>query len=223
MKLYTDTDLLNYLLNDTVLQKLSNYRGDEKFASHNWLLAIPAKRMIYNDVYGHLFGGDRKKVLDIGGGFCGLSRELFSEHDYTLIDTMNHDEQKMVETLLNEYGERLIQKDWLEFEPKSQYNFIIANDVFPNVDQRLELFIKKFRPFGDIILILTAYNNRFYKVKRIDADEIFTIQSLDIETIQFILKKIVGTELFQVSITNETGGSIFSNGRFVYKIIIPRL
>ena len=52
---------------------------------------------------------------------------------------------------------------------------IIANDIFPNVDQRLGMYIEKYLPYcREMRISLTFYNtSRFYSVKRIDADEIF--------------------------------------------------
>ena len=64
-----------------------------------------------------------------------------------------------------EVGRRFIsRRDWLSFNATGQFDVIIANDVFPNVDQRLVLFIEKFLPATqEIRLSLTYYNElRFY-------------------------------------------------------------
>src|SRR5262249_9598958 len=61
------------------------------------------------------------------------------------------------------------------------WDLVIANDLFPNVDQRLTLFLERFLPKAcEVRLSLTYYNSsRFYRVKRIDADEALCMLAWD--------------------------------------------
>ena len=85
---YSKQDLENYLKDDWILREIKKYPEDDIFMSQKWLFDIPAKRMIYADVYGDLLKTKGKKILDIAGGFCGFSRKLLTNHDYTLVDIM---------------------------------------------------------------------------------------------------------------------------------------
>ena len=219
MNPYTKKDLDKYLKNDWVFKKLENYPKDKTFTSHKWLLDIPAKRLIYEDVYGELFQSKNKKIIDIGGGFCGLSRELVKNHRYTLVDILTHENHGRIKKIESEVGKFWVDSDWSDFKLKGKYDIIIANDIFPNVDQRLEKFIKKFKPHTKkIVLTLTCYEEeRFYKVKRIDADEIFTIKPWTSSITSFILKETLGSKAPVLRKTDNQ--SIFKNGRIVYKVI----
>lgn len=100
---------------------------------------------------------------------------------------------------------------------------VIANDLFPNVDQRLALFIDKLLPYcKEMRLLLTYYNSpRFYKVKRVDGNEIFYIQAWEgFQTKRFL-------EKYAERITNpdldgllENRPSIFPNGRLVCYVVL---
>lgn len=219
MKLYTKKDLGKYLENDWILKEINKYPKDDIFVSQKWLKEIPAKRMIYADVYGELLKTKGKKILDVGGSFCGLSRILVKNHDYTLIDIMAHESQERIKKVESEIGKFWVDSDWLDFEIKTNYDLIIANDIFPNVDQRLGKFIKKFIPYAkSIIITLTCYEeDRFYKVKRIDADEIFTIQPWTSSITSLVLTEALGQ---QVPVLEKTRESVFKNGRIVYKVIL---
>lgn len=214
MKIYTKKDLDEYLKNDYILEKLKSYKEFDDFTSQQWLLDMPAKRMIYHDIYGDLLAKKNKKILDVGGGFCGLSKILMENHKYTLVDTMVHDDHDKIRATESQGDPFWANIDWYEFEPTGEYDYIIANDLFPNVDQRLNLFIKKFKPFAKkMIMTLTYYDNdRFYKVKRLDADEVLTIQPWN----SAITSMMLGERLPDAS--GEL--PLFNNGRYVYKKIL---
>lgn len=227
MKRYTPFDLEKYLKSDVLLEKLKKYPNDAEFTSHKWLLDIPAKRLIYQDVYGeflksknNLPAGKARKILDIGGGFCGLSRELIKNHKYTLVDILTHENHERIKKIESEIGKFWVNSDWSDFKPQGKYDIIIANDIFPNVDQRLEKFIKKFKPHTKkMVLTLTCYDlDKSYQVKRIDADEVFTIKPWTSSITSLVLKETFGKG---APVSKKTGNqSIFKNGRSVYKIII---
>ena len=76
----------------------------------------------------------------------------------------------------------LFQTDWFNFDPKDiRYDTVVSNDLFPNVDQRLDEFIEKYIAHArEIRLSLTYYNVRkTYQVKRVDGDEVVFYPTLE--------------------------------------------
>lgn len=221
---YSDADLQAYLQNDVVLQQLQNLAEYKTFATHEWLLSIPAKRLIYQDVYGELLNTKGKSILDIGGGFSGLTTVLSANHDYTLVDIMAHNHEEM-NKLAKDLHMEWVKEDWFNFVPTKQYDYIIANDLFPNVDQRLVAFIKKFKPFaGTLVATLTCYeSDRFYVTKRVDADEVLTVKPWNWGMTRYGLTEALpelASLLPEKFSKTETEAPLFANGRDVYKVVI---
>jgi len=207
--IFTKKELDKYILEGDIIGSLL-YDNDNMFTSHKWLVNSLPKRAIYNILYGDLLESKTsKKILDIGGGFCSLTNILVEKHDYYLLDIMAHDET-------NDLGDFLIKESWYDFKP-DEYDIVISNDLFPNVDQRLELFLKKYIPLTkEIRISLTYYNTpRFYTTKRVDADEIFCQLAYDGCQVKNILEKFFD-ENFEDLLLNPP--SLFSNGRYI-KII----
>lgn len=70
--------------------------------------------------------------------------------------------------------------DWYDhIPPACGYDIIIANDIFPNVDQRLELFLEKYLPrCREMRLSLTYFDApKWYRAKRVDGDEVLTMKA----------------------------------------------
>ena len=219
--IFTKEKLEKYILDGDVLCNLLNeYNDDKMFTSHKWLLESLPKRAIYSEIYGDLLNlKETKKILDVGGGFCSLSKILINNHNYHLLDIMAHDDHNLIRNMERDLNKDFwINKDWYEFDLEN-YDIIIANDIFPNVDQRLELFLKKCIPTTkEIRMSLTYYNiPKFYITKRIDADEIFCQLAYNGEQIKNILNKY-SNENFEVLLENST--SIFKNGRQIFIITI---
>ena len=105
--------------------------------------------------------------------------------------------------------------------PDENYDIIIANDIFPDVDQRLELFIEKMLPnCGELRLVLTYYNTpKFYLTKRTDDTELMTFLSWDGEIMGLKLKKyldrIENTSSAELDDMKSNFSSIYRNGRQV--------
>jgi len=170
--------------------------------SHIWLKESLPKRIIYYELYSDFILNGNKKILDIGGGYCGITKTLALENDYTLLDICNSD------IAINH-----IQKDWYDIKnTKESYDVIIANDIFPNVDQRLEMFLYYFLPkCKEMRLSLTYYDNyKFYKTKRIDGDEIFHQLEWNSEQTEKVMKK------YKKDIKLPYDKSVFPNGRQIY-------
>jgi hypothetical protein len=200
MLIFTPSHLADYLAHDRILGMVnaaSEPRDSEFFVTHRWLLESQPKRMIYDHVYGDLFAEDVrvKTILDVGGGFTALTRILVRRHIYKTLDLMAHDSAlaaRQQELALKK--DFFIHNDWYEFQPSTAYDMIIANDLFPNVDQRLEIFLNQYLPYcREMRLTLTFYNTmRWYKVNRADANEVFHMLAWDGAQLTRILNKFSG-------------------------------
>lgn len=203
--IFTDKEVKDYMDKDDIISKLLD-NDNNTFTSHKWLLDSPPKRAIYDNLYGDLLKtNSSKRILDVGGGFCSLSKILIEHHDYHLLDIMAHDND------VDDLGDFLIKEDWYKFVP-DKYDIVIANDLFPNVDQRLELFLEKYLPMTkEIRMSLTYYNTpKFYTTKRIDADEIFCQLAYDGRQVKYILEKFFDGNFEELLLELP---SLFSNGR----------
>jgi hypothetical protein len=215
-----------YQKDDVILELLNAncQENDDSFVSHRWLVDSLPKRMIYWHLYGDLIqqATEPQRILDVGGGYCALSRLLVQKHDYTLLDIMAHDDQKEVEALEKGLKKSFwVNADWYQFEIEDPYDFIVANDLFPNVDQRLELFIEKFLPScREMRLSLTCYNYpRFYHVKRLDADEVLCLLAWDGIQVRRVLEKYVDhMEVPNLDVLADDRPSLFANKRQVYMV-----
>lgn len=171
---------------------------DKKFVSHRWLIESTPKRMIYDIMYEDLLSCDENKsVLDIGSGYCSLSKLLASRHQYEPVD-------------LQENG-----TDWYNFVIAKQYDLVIANDLFPNVDQRLELFLGKFLPHcKEMRLSLTYFNKpKWYTLKRADGDEVLTMLAWTGDQVRDVLQEYHNCTIMPSTFWDVP--SIFPNGRQV--------
>jgi hypothetical protein len=219
----TDSRLLNtYMEHDSLLEVLKETAqgDDEKFTSHKWLMESPPKRMLYFYMYGGFPISHRKSsILDVGGGYCSYTRKLLEIADYKLLDVMTHDDHEMFEDTVKAIGQDFwINSDWGDYVPDREYDLIIANDLFPNVDQRLDGFLRKYLPHcRELRMSLTFYNTpKWYKVKRLNGDEIFTQLAWNggqvRETLQRYQQSFVIVPHWELFDSME---SVFPNGRQV--------
>lgn len=228
MKLYSSEILKTYLEKDDLLEVISAFResSDEVLTCQKWLLGSSPKRMIFWDLYGDFLqdGAIPKRILDIGGGLTSLTRLMVQKHHYELVDVMAHDSPEDVDRMLKSVGASIWrEKDWWAFEPKGVYDVVVANDLFPNVDQRLDLFISRMLTCArEIRLSLTFYPEpRFYSVKRVEADELMCLLAWDHLQLGAVLEKykhrILGAETLPIS---NFPASLFPNGRQVASVTI---
>jgi hypothetical protein len=176
--------LEQYRRDDRIVRLLASdsLAVDEALTSQRWLRETPAKRLIYDLLYGDLLDGAGRHILDVGGGLSALTRRLASRHRYELVDLMAHDPPERLAALRASLGSAVIHdRDWWECRFAGPYDVVVANDLFPNADQRLGLFLERVLPIArEVRLSLTFYNNpRFYVTKRVDADEIFCVLAWD--------------------------------------------
>jgi hypothetical protein len=217
-------DLDAYLKTDRLAPLLREWEraGDEAFTIQRWLRETPAKRMIFDEMYGDLlFGNDQHlRVLDVGGGVSALTRLLARRHDYHLIDIFAHESASLMSSLREEIGYIFwTEGDWYSSWPDGLFDIIIANDLFPNADQRLGAFVERaLSKCAQLRISLTFYNDlKFYITRRIDAEEILCVQGYNGEQTAAVLSRFVDRidmpvldELLRVD-----RRSLYQNGRQV--------
>lgn len=182
-----------------------------------WLETTPAKRMVFKELYGDIILGNQstRRVLDIGGSVSTLTPTLLQKCNYTTIDILAHETEKQVSFCREFLGKKLWQDDWYRYDYSTGHDLIIANDIFPNVDQRLSLFLDKTLPSTkEIRLLLTVYEDRYYKVKRCDADEVLWMKAWSMENLVQVLEKykehIVN---YDSKVLNGKSGNLYPNKR----------
>lgn len=226
---FCQKELDKYKENDWIfrLMKGNVIFGEEKIRTNDWMESMENKRLIYSIVYGDFLKKEtKKKVLDIGGGYNSLTKVLAGNSDYTLLDFMAHGGEDFIKENCKRYNINWINSDWYNVEFDDQYDVIIANDVFPDVDQRIEMFIDKMLPrCKELRLVLTYYNTpRFYKAKRVDDSEVLTFLSWDGEITALKLMKykdrMIDTTEEELREMKSNRGSIFRNGRQVSYVVL---
>jgi hypothetical protein len=217
-------DLDTYLQADRIGSLLREWEraGDDAFTIHRWLRDTPSKRMIFDEMYGDLlFGrGERLRILDVGGGVSALTRLLARRHDYRLIDIFAHDDPSLMRSMRDEIGRVFwTEGDWYKVWPDGLFDVIIANDLFPNADQRLGAFLERaLARCAELRISLTFYNElKFYVARRVDAEEILYVQGYNGEQTAAVLSRFVDRiempaldELLRVD-----RQSLYQNGRQV--------
>ena len=211
LKIYSKSDWIkNIACNDDLFLKKNE-------GTNKWLIESPPKRMIFDLMYGDLIQQNFKKklkILDVGGGINLLQKYISKKHDLTVVDILSHDKKLASEEYCKYNKINLIQNDWYNFlSIKSDYDLIISNDLFPNVDQRLGLFIDITKAIGcRLRILLTYYNNKkFYEVKRIDGQEHMFIKPWSLDELSNLLlnKKVIDRK----SKLTKKEESLFANGR----------
>lgn len=228
MKTYTNSDLEKYLKNDWIIDLINCHINEREkdIRTNQWLINMDNKRMIYADVYGDLLRDkSTKKVLDVGGGYNSLTKLLSAHSQYTLLDFMAHGGADYLSEISKKYHIHWMKQDWCALEEIDNYDVVIANDIFPDVDQRMELFIEKMIPHcHELRLVVTYYNAPcYYTTKRVDDSEIMTFLSWDGEITGLKLQKYVSrsnASEHELEALKNNHDSIYRNGRQVSYVII---
>ena len=224
MRLLSGRDLEAYASNDWVGRLLEEERlpGDEVLTIHQWLAGDGAKRAIFAQLYGDLIIPDAgRRVLDVGGGVSAATRALARAGEYRVLDLLAHGGEELAASVAQARGrDVVIGGDWLRYaETTSEvYDVVVAADLFPNVDQRLALFIEKLLPrTRELRLSLTFYNSsRYYLCRRLDGDEVFCMLAWDGEQTASVMQRYRSAIIqpdFSLFSTSEP--SLFANGRQV--------
>lgn len=176
--------LEEYCRDDRIARLLASETRPEDGAlkSQLWLSQTPPRRLIYELLYGDLLDGAGRHILDVGGGLSALTRRLALRHRYQLVDLMVHDPPERVAAFRNSLGDAIIHdRDWWECSFAGPYDVVVANDLFPNADQRLSLFLERVLPIAREVRLSLTYHNtpRFYMTKRLDAEEVLCLLAWD--------------------------------------------
>lgn len=186
-----------------------------------WLRASVAKRMVFAALYGDILSSrGERRILDVGGGVSSLTPRLCEGCAYTLVDILSHGGREELRHWEKELDRKiLIEDDWYNaLDAELNYDVIVANDLFPNSDQRLELFLERALPLAsEICLSLTFYNHpRFYMSKRIDADEFLWLLAWTGRQTAFALERFADRIVApDFSVLEGDHNSVHSNGRHV--------
>lgn len=189
-----------------------------------WLRDTPAKRYAADLLYGDLLCRDGLAILDVGGGLTSVSRILAARHRVTLVDLMAHDGDERVARFRGAAPQlELVARDWFEASLEGPFDVAVAADIFPNVDQRLELFLERVLPVSrELRLSLTVYNQpRFYITRRVGAEEILSMLAWNGRTTQAALERFADRiEDADFPALHAGEDSVFVNGR---QVIMLRL
>ena len=220
MILISNDKIKNYLDKGDWVKKYLDNVVNNNFICDNWLIESLPKRYIFNLIYKDLLQHDSNmRVYDVGGGLTSFTNKLLNQNDYTLVDILAHGGE--IKDLKNNKS-NLIKDDWFDVDFKPS-EVVIANDLFPNVDQRINFFVEKLIPTTKCIrLTLTWYSAiNFYKTNRIEGDEILYMNSWLTEDIKMFLSKFSSRIInYKSSILDSIPNSVFLNNRNVCYIQI---
>jgi hypothetical protein len=199
---------------DTTTQKLKN--STRSFLSDKWMLENTNKISIYFELYKDLMGLP-KNIFDIAGGISEMTPMLSQRNNYFLVDPLTYVEHNDDFTkFLLDNRINLITEDWLDYlgDNITENDYIVSNDFFPNVDQRLQIFlaIAKQKQFNFRITLTWFSFNKFYKVKRIDCEESMIVSQYSDEILKTVLKDYVPISEIE-EVINSAKDTFFENKR----------
>ena len=147
-----------------------------------------------------------------------IQKVIAKNHDYTVIDILSHDNKGLCEDFYKMHKINFLNSDWsVCIKNLGKFDLVIANDLFPNVDQRLNEFLEVIHNIGNgFRILLTFYDNRSYFVKRIDADEVMCLKSWDLQNVKDSLINspfLVPKEI--LDLLNNASSTLFPNKRKV--------
>lgn len=213
-----------YLDGDPVARLSAQAKVTLPLTSQRWLDESAPKRLIYNALYADcLSPGGPASLLDVGGGLTLLTPLLASTRRYGLIDPLFHETAGSLSAIREASGGfEHFDSDWQTVDP-GRWDLIVANDLFPNVDQRLGMFLDWALPRArEVRLSLTFHNTpRWYALQRPGLEERLTMLAFDGARTRAALEpfasRIAGwtPDLFYGN-----DGSVFPNGR---QVVIVRL
>ncbi|GMQ83164.1 MAG: hypothetical protein BMS9Abin05_2651 [Rhodothermia bacterium] len=223
MKLVDARLVQRYVEHDSISALMDDLSGprEEALVCQKWLRDSAPKRFIFEKLYGDLLRDSvGLRVLDVGGGLTCFTRLLAERHKYHLIDLMAHADESIMRSLSTESrGPHIHVVDWYDFQPnEGGYDIVVANDLFPNVDQRLALFLDKILPIsGEVRLSLTYYPDpRFYVTRRVRGDEYLCMLAWDGETTAHALERFVEyLDEPELELMTRDSISVYPNGRQV--------
>lgn len=161
--------------------------------SNNWHLQSAWKRSLGTFVYADLLEGkSNRRVLEIGGGLSGITMALANANDFRLVELATHEGEQDYRKIEQHLGRSFVTVgDWHTLPPPEPQDVVIANDLFPNVDQRLEWFLDKYLPITkEMRLTLTYYENTAWQVRRISSGETLTVKPWGLREVTRVLDSV---------------------------------
>jgi hypothetical protein len=193
-----------------------------------WYLQSAWKRALGVLVYGDLLkDSEASRVLEIGGGLSGITLALANAHDYHLVDLATHEDEtdyrRVEEHLARPFA---VIGDWDSLSTPEIQDVIIATDLFPNVDQRLDGFLTKYLPCArEMRLTLTYYEHTAWQVRRVSSGETLTIKPWGLADVTRVLDELADEfgsydrgELVYV----DYEGTLFANRRNILFVRLGR-
>jgi hypothetical protein len=217
-----------YLRKDPVLGLLDSAAsaGGDQLVLDRWLRESPAKRCLVWQLYGDLLTTGGRSVHDVGGGISSLTEALARRNRYVLTDIGAHHRSEAVRRLRERNcGIEVRDDDWYAHRDGRDYDVTVACDLFPNVDQRLEEFLRySIEHCTELRLALTFYNEpRHYAARRVGGDEMFTIVAWNGARTWGALHRVLGRRVAAYRRMFSTCSvSAFPNGRQVTLVRIER-
>lgn len=198
-------------------------------AANEWLERMPWKRALAAALLGDLIrdGAPRRRVLEIGGGLSALTLLLAERHDYTLVEMASHEASEAYRAVEAATGLSFARiGEWSVTDIPGAADIVIANDIFPNVDQRLPEFVERFGAGGaELRLSLTYYEDIVFEVERVPSGERLFVKpwgAAEIERWVTTLRDSGGSpckDLDQIVYSN-LEGAVFTNRR---NVLLARL
>jgi len=218
--LITQIDNLNLHIDGVKHSYFSNIlkSSEYNFLIDKWMLENPYKLALFLRVYEDLFAG-KNKIYDIGGSLSCLSPLLSQNNEYFLIDPLIHEQgNQKVKDFITLSRINHLKRDWFESYQSlfTQDDIVIANDFFPNIDQRLPLFLQIASKVGfRFRLTLTWFSTpKFYHVKRTDADEHLILSQYDDQQLYHVLQSYLSVSKIQ-EVLKRSDARYFTNKRKV--------
>ena len=181
-----------YLENDFVLEQLSSRKKFKNTYYDDWILENSAKRMIYSEIIKQLNPFKKKSLIDVGGGIHYFTNYFANNFSYTLIDPLyNFDKIKLKNFRKNQSNMNHIKSDWINYNGKKA-KLMLANDLFPNIDQRIEQFIKFAKKYCETLFLIATFHNepKSYLTKRTDANEFLWVSQFSGFLLTNILQRV---------------------------------
>lgn len=212
-------EFTSYLEDDWVAQRIRDSEigpGATDFTD-NWLLESSPKRFLYHMMYGDLLNKNLHiSIAEIGPGNGSTASWVAEGRKWLPIDTDPNFEEKC--GINGDWGE-----NWRDIE---SCQMVLANDVFPNVDQRVGMLFKLFleSSMTKLRISLTFFSDvKTYAAKRLDGDEVLTVKAMQThEAKSVLLENFPGYANIIHAAFSDVPSSIFPNGRLVLVVDFAR-
>lgn len=227
--LYFTLEMLeNYLSGDYILKMLDNspYSYLSRFQSDKWISSIPAKRLALSRLYHDILNNSRSlNVLEVGSGLNRILPLIAKNANLTIVDTFYDDieiiEHPDITFPLLDCNIKVNVNTWYDYIPAQSFDLIIANDIFPNVDQRLDSFLSKYLPLcKEMRLTLTVHPDKSELVSIMRTGEHIMMQFWDHYFLYECLRPYATNILNFDDTLMPPSDSIYSNGRQVLLITL---